>query len=219
GLTPPLNPPTQPPPIQPKPYLYTRSANRPSPHYPAAMLAAIAAMSENRVIGRDGQLPWRLRDDLAHFKRTTMGRVMILGRKTFDETGKPLPGRISVVITRDTGWARPEFPEVHVAHSVPEAIELASRLTAERLGPEAVNDPDRCPIVIGGGIIYQETLPQTQILDLTRVHATVDGDTFFPELGTGAWVEASRIDFEADERNQFPFSVVRYRRNAATSPR
>ena len=174
------------------------------------MLAAIAAMSENRVIGRDGHLPWRLRDDLAHFKRTTMGRVMILGRKTFDETGKPLPGRTSVVITRDTAWNRPQFHEVRVAHSLAEAITVANRLCATQQGPDALDDPDRCPIVIGGGTIYTEALPLTRVLDLTEVHATVEGDTYFPPLEAGLWTEASRVEFAADERNQFPFAVVRY---------
>lgn len=180
------------------------------------MLAAIAAMSQNRVIGLDGQLPWRLRDDLAHFKRTTMGRVMILGRKTFDETGKPLPGRVSVVITRDPDWARPQFPQVHVAHSIQDAISLAEDLCRETMGQGALEDPDRCPIIIGGGTIYEKTLPGVTILDLTEVQAQVQGDTRFPQIDPSDWQAVAQTHFEADERNQFPFKVVRYRRVGPT---
>lgn len=168
-------------------------------------------MAENRVIGKDGQLPWTLKDDLAHFKRTTMGRVMILGRKTFDESGTPLPGRTSIVLTRDRDWSH---PGVRVAHDVPDAIRLALELAAQQQGPDALHDPDRCPIVIGGGVIYRKTLPRLDILDLTRVHATVEGDARFPEWDPGEWAEVSRTGHPADDRNDHPFSIVRYRRIA-----
>jgi len=179
------------------------------------LLAAIAAIAENRVIGRDGGLPWTLKDDLAHFKRTTMGRVMIMGRTTFDENGTPLPGRTSIVLTRNRDWSH---PGVHVAHDPDDAIALAQALTSELLGPEALGDPDRCPIVIGGGIIYTHTLPRLDLLDLTHVHATVEGDTRFPELDPDEWGVVSRSEHPADERNQHAFAIVRYRRIGDPGP-
>ena len=178
-----------------------------SPQRP--LLAAIAALADNRVIGRDGQLPWTLKDDLAHFKRTTMGRVMILGRKTFDENGTPLPGRTSIVLTRDQNWSH---PGVEVTHDVNQAIRLAIDLTLDQRGEDALRDPDQCPIVIGGGVIYQLTLPRLDVLDLTHVHATVPGDARSPEWHPEQWSEVSRSDHEADDRNDHPFSIVRYRR-------
>lgn len=155
------------------------------------MISLIAAVSTNRVIGRDGDLPWRLSADLRHFKRTTMGHHLIIGRATWDELGRPLPGRTMVVVTRNRAFA----PEgVLVAHSLAEALAAASG--------------DDRPFIGGGGEIYRQALDADVVerMYLTRVHAEVDGDTFFPEVDWDRWLLADRIDHPADEANDHPFS-------------
>ncbi len=141
-------------------------------------LHLIAAMSRERCIGKDGTLPWRLPEDLKHFKRLTTGHAIIMGRKTFESIGKALPGRTSVVVS-----SRPasSFPaEVVVAASLEEAIARAHAV-----------DPD--PFVVGGGDVYRAALPLATHLHLTYVDVHVDGgDTYFPELPEGAFIEVSR---------------------------
>lgn len=163
------------------------------------MLAAIVAMGTNGVIGRDGGLPWRLPAEMAHFKRTTMGRVVLMGRRTWDELGRPLPGRTNIVITRTPGWSA---PGAHAATSLEEALALAARLA----GPDA-QDPDRCPVVIGGGEIYRLALPHTDRLYLTTVQAAPEGDTSFPPLDPTEWSESARTDHPADARNPHAFTI------------
>lgn len=146
-------------------------------------LTLIAALGRNRVIGKDGTMPWHLPEDLNHFKALTMGHPMVMGRKTFDSIGRPLPGRRSIVITRDREW---RVPGVEVAHSFDEALDLA--------GPA-----DRV-FVIGGGEVYAVALPFADHLELTEVDAEPEGDTWFPEWDPAQWREVAR-----DQRDGYAF--------------
>ncbi|MCP5144719.1 MAG: dihydrofolate reductase [Gammaproteobacteria bacterium] len=150
------------------------------------------AMTPQRVIGVDGNLPWHLGDDLRHFKALTMGKPVIMGRKTFESIGRPLPGRRNVVVTRNRGFVPPEG--VWVAHSYEEAIELVSD------APEVH--------VIGGGELYAMALPTANRIELTLVHADVAGDTRFPEIDAGQWLETARTAHAADANNDHAFDFV-----------
>lgn len=161
------------------------------------MVSLIVAMSSNRVIGRDGDLPWHLPADLRHFKKTTMGHHLIIGRATWDEVGRPLPGRTMVVVTRNRQFSG---DGVLVAHSVNDALAL-------------VRDDDE-PFIGGGAEIYRQALEAgiPDRLYITRVHADVEGDTFFPELSFDEWLMADRVDHPADGKNEFPYTFERYDR-------
>ncbi len=141
-------------------------------------LSLVVAMAEDGVIGRDGQLPWRIRDDLAWFKKNTMGKPMIMGRKTFQSIGKPLPGRDSIVLTRAPSFAA---PGAFVARSVEGALTLAEACAAARGASEIC--------VIGGGEIYAQTIDRADRIYLTEVHAKLDGDAVFPALDSGKWAK------------------------------
>lgn len=158
-------------------------------------LALIVAMSENRVIGREGRLPWRLSADLRRFKRLTLGHHLIMGRKTFESIGRVLPGRTSIVISRRAGYA---IPEAAVASSLEAALQWAQ------------GDPE--VFVIGGGELYRLALPHAERIYLTLVHAQVEGDTLFPKLRPDDWrvVEATR--FPRDGQNEFDHSFLIYER-------
>lgn len=156
-------------------------------------LAIIVAVAENGAIGKDNQLLWRLPDDLKRFKQLTMGSPIIMGRKTFESIGKPLPGRTSIVISRSQG----SYPEgVLVVSSVEGAIEEAKKLGAETA------------FVIGGGEIYKLFLPLTDTVYLTKVHTSVEGDTFFKIDNPSEWKEVYRDSREADERHALPFDFI-----------
>lgn len=154
------------------------------------MISLIAALSENFVIGRDNDLPWRLKDDFRHFKQTTTNHCLIMGRKTFESIGsKPLANRRNIVISRS--GIRPTGG-VEVVDSISRALEACN-------GDE---------IFIGGGEgIFRETLPLADRLILTRVHAIVSGDTYFPEIDFEEWNLISSERHEADENNEYPFSI------------
>lgn len=152
-------------------------------------------MAENRVIGRGNTLPWRLPADMKRFKAQTMGHAVIMGRKTFDTMGKPLTGRRNIVITRDRLWSR---PGVDVAHDLAGAIALAG---AEDL-----------VFVAGGAEIYELALPRANRIDLTVVHAQVEGDARFPEFSPSEWSLVTEERHAADERHAFPFTFRRYDR-------
>jgi len=154
--------------------------------------ALVVAVSENGVIGRDGDLPWRLPADLARFKRLTMGHAMIMGRKTFDAIGRPLPGRVSIVLTRDRAW-RAIHDEVIAAESLDNALDYARQTEG------VASDP---ALVIGGGEVYRLALPRADRVYLTRVHARVEGDATFPELDPGEWRLTSAEEHPADEKNE-----------------
>ncbi len=155
----------------------------------------IVARSENGVIGRGGRLPWHLSADLRRFKQLTMGHTIVMGRKTFESIGRPLPGRTSIVVTRQPDY-RP--PGVLVAASLDEAQRLAAG--------------DTELFYIGGGEIYRQVLPQVERIYLTRVDAEVEGDTVFPELPANRWRVIEQTKHPADEKNDFPVSFLIYER-------
>ena len=161
------------------------------------MVSLIVAMSSNRVIGRGGDLPWHLPADLRHFKKTTMGHHLLIGRATWDEVGKPLPGRTMVVVTRNRDFSA---DGVLVAHSVEEALALAR--------------DDNEPFIGGGAEIYRQALVADLVdrLYITRVHARVEGDTFFPPIDLDQWLLADRVDHPADKKNEHPYTFERYDR-------
>jgi dihydrofolate reductase len=155
------------------------------------VLQLIAAVARNGVIGREGELPWRLPDDLAHFKRTTLGHPVIMGRRTWESLAGPLPGRRNLVVSRTSGY-RAQGAEVFT--------DLDAALAACASGPD--------PFVIGGAELYAQALPRAQRVLLTRVHADVSGDARFPELPADQFREISRVDHPADERHAYAFSIV-----------
>lgn len=163
-------------------------------------ITLIAAVAENRVIGRNGALPWRLPDDLRRFKQRTGGHVVIMGRRTFESLDGPLPNRPAIVVSRsrdlDTGEATRAF-------SLDEAIELA-----RDRGEQEV-------FILGGAEIYALALPLADRLELTVVHAEVEGDTLFPEFDLAGWTITEDDRHEADDRHEYPFSFRRYERAAA----
>ena len=156
-------------------------------------LSLIVAMDENRLIGNDNQLPWRLPADLAFFKRTTMGKPIIMGRKTFDSIGRPLPGRRNIVITRD-----PEFSAegCDVVHSIEAALAGCSHHDELML--------------IGGATLYEQTLDRVSSMYITQIHHGFSGDTWFPEFDVTQWEIAEKEDFDADQANPFTYSFVEY---------
>lgn len=162
----------------------------------------IAALTPEGVVGRDGQVPWHLPADLARFKARTMGHHLVMGRKTWESIGRPLPGRRMVVITR-----RP----VELTAMVPEEVAVvASPAEALALAEEAGESET---FVAGGGEIYRALLPRADRLDLTRVEAPVAGDTFFPPVDFQDWELVDRQDHPADARNPHPYSFRVYRRS------
>ena len=158
----------------------------------------VVAVASNGVIGRDNAVPWRIPEDLAFFKRITMGKPMVMGRKTWDSIGRPLPGRYSIVVTSQGDWSGPEG--VGVAHSLQEA-QVLSKSAGAALG---VNETS----IIGGAEIFREALPFTSRIYLTEVHADIEGDVVFPSIADGDWVESSREDCKASGDNPFDYSFV-----------
>ena len=168
-------------------------------------ITLVAAMGSNRVIGLDGDMPWHFSEDLAHFKRTTMGGTMIMGRKTFDSIGRPLPGRRTIVITRNQNWAH---DGVDVAHSLADALELAAALADPAAVDPAPGDPapadpaaasSAAPVgdpaavfIVGGGDVYTQALPLADRLVLTEIDEAPDGDAFFPDWSRDEWTETAR---------------------------
>lgn len=155
---------------------------------PSGFVSLLVAHARNRVIGRDGGMPWRLPADLKRFKALTMGKPVLMGRKTFESIGKPLPGRENIVITRNRAW---RADGVRVCHSLDAALEAAG--TAEAM-------------VIGGAGIYREALPLARRIYLTLVYADIDGDTFFPEYDASEWIETAREDRAPDADNPHPLT-------------
>lgn len=160
-------------------------------------ISLIVAMARNRVIGINNKLPWYLPNDLKYFKQVTMGKPILMGRKTFESIGKPLPGRLNIVMTRDPSW---QADGVKVTHSIDEAIALAQAQCEIQGGDELM--------VIGGDEIYRQSLPRADRLYLTQVHAEVEGDAFFPEINWDEWEEIAREDFSAEGPNPYDYSFV-----------
>lgn len=163
------------------------------------------AMAENGVIGRDGGMPWRLSSDLRRFKADTMGKPLVMGRKTFEGLGRPLPGRLNIVVTRDPRW---HAEGVETAGSLNAAIALAAAWAAGR--PEAT---EIC--IAGGGEIYARALPIADRLHVTHVLAEVEGDTRFPPIDPALWAEVASTALPAGERDSFPTRHVVYERRSA----
>ena len=157
----------------------------------------IAAVAQNGVIGRNNELPWRLPGDLPRFKQITLGKPVIMGRATFDSIGKPLPGRDNIVISRDVNL---KIDDVAVVATPTAALDLARIVAAEKNLDEIV--------VIGGGQIYSELLPQADRLYLTKVLADVEGDAWFPRFDAGEWTEITRQPVDASGDNPYPFCYV-----------
>lgn len=157
----------------------------------------VVAVASNRVIGRNNALPWYIPQDLKFFKRITMGKPVIMGRRTYDSIGKPLPGRTNIVITRNPDY-RPEG--VKVVHSVTHAVKLAESIGVVDGSTEAA--------IIGGAEIFREAMPVTDRIYLTEVHADVEGDVYFPEIDESEWDEVSREDFKAEPPNPYDYSFV-----------
>jgi len=160
-------------------------------------VSLIAAMSENRVIGRENGLPWKLPADLKRLKRLTMGHHVIMGRKTFDSIHKALPGRINVVITRDRSF---EADEVATVSSLQDALRLA----------EASGDPE--VFVAGGGEIFEQALPIANRIYLTLIHKHFEGDTFFPDFDRSVWTLTTEAERLTDEKSGLPYSFLTYER-------
>ena len=160
------------------------------------MLAFVVAAAENGVIGRDNQLIRHLPADLKHFKQLTQGHPVVMGRRTYESIGRPLPNRTNIVVTRQTDW---QADGCETAQSVPAALERASQLDEE-------------VFVIGGAEIYRQALPAADIIYLTEVHHAFEGDVTFPELDRAVWREESRQRHEADDKHAYPFTFVTLRR-------
>ena len=161
-------------------------------------ISIVVAMAANRVIGNDNRLPWHLPADLKHFRETTMGKPILMGRKTWESIGRPLPGRTSIVITRDEGYAAPGCVVVH-------SIEAA--LQAAGAQDEAM--------VIGGADLYRQLLAHADTIYLTLVHHDFEGDTRFPRLDEAGWEEVGRVDCKADDSNPYDYSFIRLERASA----
>jgi dihydrofolate reductase len=152
-------------------------------------------MAENRVIGVNNMLPWRLPADLRHFRQLTTGHHVIMGRRNYESIGKPLPDRTNIVITRNPAY---QAPGCRVKHSLTDALR------------EIRDDPE--VFIIGGAEIYHQAIADADRIYLTLVHADINGDTFFPEFEVREWHETSRTRHEADEKNPYAYSFVTYDR-------
>ena len=170
---------------------------------PAAMTTAerpvisvIAAMARNRVIGRDNSLPWHLPADLRRFKALTMGKPMIMGRRTWESLPGLLPGRRHIVVTRNRDY---EADGADIAHSLDDAISLAGDVAEV--------------MIVGGARLYEEALPIANRIHLTLINAEVNGDAFFPEIDEASWTEISGESHEADDKNPFGYRFVTLERS------
>jgi dihydrofolate reductase len=161
----------------------------------ATRVALVVAMSDNGVIGRDGRLPWHLPDDLKYFKLVTYGKPVLMGRRTFESIGKPLPGRLNLVLSRAGASPAPRTStSVEYVGSVEQALALAAGAA------------ELC--VIGGGGVYALTLPLATRIYLTRVHTVVAGDVYFPLRDFSGWRESESVAHPADERHAYAMTFV-----------
>jgi dihydrofolate reductase len=158
-------------------------------------LSAIVAMASNRVIGVNNQLPWRLPADLARFKRVTMGHTLVMGRKTYESIGRPLPGRTMIVVTRQRGYAP---AGVKVAHSVDEALALAQ-------GDDEL-------FIIGGAELFAQTMHRLDRLYLTLIEREIPGDTFFPQVDLSTWKRIEQEPHPASTPEALPYTFLTYER-------
>lgn len=163
----------------------------------------MVAMAENRVIGRDGALPWHLPADFKRLKRLTIGHTLVMGRKTFDSIGKPLPGRRSIVLTRDPAW---HHPGVDVAHRFDDALAMAAAAGEDEI------------FVFGGAGVFRRALPRADRLYQTLVHAEVEGDVYFPPFDPADWQLVEDQRHPADPRHAYDYSFRRFERRRPAPP-
>jgi dihydrofolate reductase len=164
-------------------------------------IVLVAAVGENNVIGNAGQLPWRLKSDLQHFRQVTLNRPVIMGRKTYESIGKPLTGRTNIVLTRDLGLIA---PGTVLATSLDAALAMARQDAAKR-GVDEI-------MVIGGSDVFEATMARADRLEITHVHAAPEGDSFFPAIDLGVWREVSREEHAAGPDDSAGFAVATYLR-------
>ena len=162
-------------------------------------VALIAAFAQNLVVGINNSLPWHLPEDLKYFKRTTSGKAIIMGRKTYESIGRPLPNRTNIVVSRNATFSA---EGVVVVASLEAAIKHAEDVNT-------INGVDEV-MIIGGAAIYEASLPLADRLYLTHVHANVEGDAYFPSVDFSQWLEVTRDDFQKDESNPYDYSFVVY---------
>ena len=155
------------------------------------IISIIAGMDKNRLIGQGNRLPWRLPADMKHFRRHTLGKTVLMGRKTFESIGKPLPKRTNIVLTNDHDY---QAKGCLVAHSIEEALGTVS-------GCEEI-------MIIGGTSIYELFLPRADRLYLTYIHDCFEGDVYFPPFDIADWHEVKRVDCQSDEKNPHPYSFI-----------
>ncbi len=160
-------------------------------------IAMIAAVAENNAIGINNKMPWYLPGDLRYFKAMTIGKPVVMGRKTFQSLGKPLPGRTNIVITRDKHFTH---DGIKVVHSLPDALSLAKDI--------AMIDDANEVMLIGGAEIYKQAMPQAERLYLTRVYQRFEGDAFFPTLDNNAWQEIAREDHRTEDEQSLTYSYL-----------
>ncbi len=167
------------------------------------IISMIAAMDENRLIGADNALPWHLPADFKHFKQVTMARPIIMGRKTFESIGRPLPGRKNIVLSHG------EFQHdgVVTVQSIDEALHEASQTTDDNIPAEVM--------IIGGANLYQQMIDKADKLYLTHVKTSCEGDAWFPEVDMREWEIVSQQSVSADEKNNYDFDIVEYRRRVS----
>jgi dihydrofolate reductase len=158
-------------------------------------------MDENRLIGKNNTLPWHLPADLAFFKQTTLNKPILMGRKTFESIGRPLPGRRNIIITRNASYTQ---PGCECVGSIDEALRLAS-------------DHDEV-MLIGGASLYQQSIDLADALYITEIHGKFEGDAWFPEIDRKRWVETWRENHEPDDTNPYAYSFVKYELNIAQKP-
>ncbi|RKU13399.1 dihydrofolate reductase [Candidatus Poribacteria bacterium] len=155
------------------------------------IISIIAGMDKNRLIGQGNRLPWRLPADMKHFRRHTLGKSVLMGRKTFESIGKPLPKRTNIILTNDRNY---QAKGCIVTHSIEEAMDMAS-------GCKEI-------MVIGGASIYELFLPTADRLYLTYIHGCFQGDAYFPAFDIADWQEVKRVDCQPDEKNPHPYSFI-----------
>jgi len=164
-------------------------------------IVLVAAIGENNVIGRDGQMPWRLKSDLQHFRRLTLNKPVVMGRKTYESIGKPLKDRTNIVLTKDLGLV---VPGGVLANSLDAALGVA-RQDAEKRGVDEI-------MVIGGSDVFAATLPKADRLEITHVHASPEGDAYFPPIDPTQWREVARREYDAGPDDSASFTVATYLR-------
>jgi dihydrofolate reductase len=155
------------------------------------IISLLVAASTNNAIGKNNQLLWHLPNDMKYFKNLTWGMTVVMGRKTFEAVNKPLPGRVNIVITRQEGW---KAENAWVAKDLEDALKQAETTNCKEI------------FIIGGGEIYKQSIDLADKIYMTRVHAELEGDTFFPVIDETKWELKENIDFAADEKHKYAYS-------------